>query len=755
MKNNISRFFLGALAASALMLSAASSFAAATIIISNNDGAGEGFNDPTAATPVGGNPGTTIGQQRLNAFQQAANIWGATLTSNVTITIRAQFDPQTCTATSAVLGSAGSIQVFRDFSGAPFAGTQYGGALANKLTGVDLNPAPNLNNEEINATFNSNLGQPGCFTGTFFYYGYDNNHGASVDLISVLLHEFGHGLGFQTYTSNSTGAQQGGFPSIYDRFLMDDETGKSWLQMTNAERQASAIKPYKLSWTGPLVFADAQTVLTFGVPVVTINSPAGIAGNYSAGTAGFGPQATAGGVSANLILANDGVGTTTDGCEAFPANFFAGQIAVIDRGTCSFKTKTLNAQNAGASGVIIVNNVAGGPAPSLGDDATITTPITIPTVSLTITDGGTIKAQLGGTVNGAIRLDTSVRAGTDPQGKALLNSPNPVVAGSSVSHWDPIATPNLLMEPAINGDLTHNVIPPSDLTFSELRETGWDANPLPNTITATAGTPQSTNVYTQFPTALRVTVSPAVAGLKVTFTANNGTNGSNGTFSTTNDRIVVVDTDVNGIATAPPFTANGQGGTFTVNATVAGAGTIPFTLTSVVGQLTLNSAVSRKTHGTSGTFDVPLPLSAPFGIESRSGTPGNHTLVFTFANSIVSGSASVTGGAGSVSGSPTFSANTMTVNLTGVTDQQQLTVMLSGVTDNAAQTLPNTNVDVKFLLGDVATNSSVNGSDVSQTKAVAGNALTSGNFRADANTSGGINASDIGIVKANAGHSLP
>jgi hypothetical protein len=66
----------------------------ATLIIQNNDGAFEGFNDPTPWTPTGGNPATTLGQARLNAFQYAADLWGACLNSNVTITIRAQMDPQ-------------------------------------------------------------------------------------------------------------------------------------------------------------------------------------------------------------------------------------------------------------------------------------------------------------------------------------------------------------------------------------------------------------------------------------------------------------------------------------------------------------------------------------------------------------------------------------------------------------------------------------------------------------------------------------
>jgi hypothetical protein len=163
MSKRISRPLAIALFTFVVALSASSqAFGAATIVIANNDPAGVGFNDPTVVAPVGGNAGTTLGQQRLIAFQAAAAKWGATLDSTTTITIRAQWTALTCTATTAVLGSAGTIQIFRDFTGAPFTSTWYGGALGNKLFGADLNPAPAVNNEEINANFNVNLGNAGC-----------------------------------------------------------------------------------------------------------------------------------------------------------------------------------------------------------------------------------------------------------------------------------------------------------------------------------------------------------------------------------------------------------------------------------------------------------------------------------------------------------------------------------------------------------------------------------------------------------------
>ena len=42
-----------------------------------------------------------------------------------------------------------------------------------------------------------------------------------------------------------------------------------------------------------------------------------------------------------------------------------------------------------------------------------------------------------------------------------------------MSHYDTLAFPNLLMEPAINGDLPQKVQAPFDLTFELLQDTGW------------------------------------------------------------------------------------------------------------------------------------------------------------------------------------------------------------------------------------------------------------------------------------------
>lgn len=439
--------------------------AGATIVINNINLPGVGFNDPTPAVPVGGNTGTTLGEQRLIAFSHAANIWGSTLDSAVPITINAQFRPLTCTATAAVLGSAGATSVYGSAPGMPIWDSWYGSALANKLYGADLDPTI----ADINANFNSNLGNVGCLTGTSFYLGLDGNHGTNIDFVVTLLHEMGHGLGFQTFTSGLTGVPFAGYPSVADHFLLDNSTGKTWYQMTNAERAASALGVNKLVWNGTQVRASVPEVLS-GTSRLVVNSPAAIAGTYAVGTADFGPALTASGLTGDVVLGVDsGGGGLTDACAPI-SNAVAGKLALVDRGVCAFTIKVKNAQNAGAIGVLVADNVAA-PVTGLGGaDATIT----IPSVRIALATGNVIKAALAGnTVNATLGVDTNVRAGADAQDRALMYTPAVFAQGSSVSHWDTTATRNQLMEPSISADLTHSVDVPEDLTRAQLRDIGW------------------------------------------------------------------------------------------------------------------------------------------------------------------------------------------------------------------------------------------------------------------------------------------
>lgn len=178
-----------------------------------------------------------------------------------------------------------------------------------------------------------------------------------------------------------------------------------------------------------------------------------------------------------------------------------------------------------------------------------------------------------------------------------------------------------------------------------------------------------------------------------------------------------------------------------------------FTITAPAPVLT--GVVSRKTHGSAGTFDINLPLiGPPYGIECRSGGATNsYTLVFTFANALSSvGSASVSAGTVDLDNSAINRNNPLQyiLEVTGVTTGQYLTATLNDVNGSGTAT-----VTVGLLLGDTNGNGATNASDISQTKSQSGQVATAVNFRTDVNVNGVINASDISTVKSRSGTALP
>jgi hypothetical protein len=148
--------------------------------------------------------------QAQAAFQAAVNIWASQIQSSVPIRVTANWT----TLGSGVLGSASPNWLFRDFPGAPYANTWFGAAVAKKLSGTDLT-AGLSDTADIVANFNS---------GFSWYLGTDGNAGTQFDLMSVVLHELGHGLGFlgSMIVSGSTGSWGfSGFPIVYDRFAIN------------------------------------------------------------------------------------------------------------------------------------------------------------------------------------------------------------------------------------------------------------------------------------------------------------------------------------------------------------------------------------------------------------------------------------------------------------------------------------------------------------------------------------------------------
>lgn len=437
----------------------------ADVVLVNLDPPGQGLNDPTPATPVGGNPGTTVGAQRVNVYAEAARLWGETLESPVPILVGATFQPLPCSAGSGVLGAAGPTFVNGFFGPSPVPGiednTLYHIALFNAIAGIDV-VAGNIH---VISFFNSDLGTTGCLENSSWYYGLDNNQPAgSIDFLSTVSHEIAHGLGFSEFANEASGALLAGLPSIYARNMLDTAQSKIFADMTDAERLQAQVSGDNLVWIGDSVTAAAPSFLG-PQPSIRILRPKSIKGTLRVQQASFGPPLRLnGGMTGQVKLVDDGVGVGTDGCEAIQNNL-NGKIALIDRGGCAFTTKVLNAQAAGAKGAIVANNQPGGPAPMGGFSPFVT----IPSVGISLDQGNDIKGA--GKVNLKLILDPTKLAGANDDGLVQLYAPNPVQPGSSKSHWDTAATPNLLMEPSITPDLESAT--DFDLTPFLFEDIGW------------------------------------------------------------------------------------------------------------------------------------------------------------------------------------------------------------------------------------------------------------------------------------------
>jgi PA domain-containing protein/LVIVD repeat-containing protein len=174
-------------------------------------------------------------------------------------------------------------------------------------------------------------------------------------------------------------------------------------------------------------------------PTVTVNPPSSAAGTYPAAGADFGPAPPVAGISGPFALVNDGIAPTSDGCTPFTLP--AGAIAIIDRGNCEFQQKTQNAQDAGASAVVIVNNVPG-PASQMGGTNAA---IVIPAVQVSQADGATIKTGLPAT--GSVQSSAVPDRSCHDTGVILGDVMRVACAGGNgVSSWT--------VDPAEGGSLT-------------------------------------------------------------------------------------------------------------------------------------------------------------------------------------------------------------------------------------------------------------------------------------------------------------
>ncbi|MBI3714629.1 MAG: M36 family metallopeptidase, partial [Betaproteobacteria bacterium] len=243
-----------------------------------------------------------------------------------------------------------------------------------------------------------NVSEPGdfhaCISGAnAFQYTYDTSLGAQANKFQSVaavvnlfylnnwLHDWYYDAGFKEINGNAQDSNygRGGFGNDSIKAQGQDVSDFNNANMsTPSDGARPRMRMYIFKGAGAAIVSAASL-------------------NSTAGTAGFGPSNFS--LSGPMVLANDGVDPTSDACETLtpplvppPPPPLTGKIVIIDRGGCNFKFKAVNAQTAGAIGVIIVNNVSPGVS-GMSDDGTADV-VTIPILMVSQADGATMKAAL-------------------------------------------------------------------------------------------------------------------------------------------------------------------------------------------------------------------------------------------------------------------------------------------------------------------------------------------------------------------------
>jgi uncharacterized repeat protein (TIGR01451 family)/MYXO-CTERM domain-containing protein len=452
-----------AYAAGMALLCAATGTRAAELRISNSNAANQGFNDKTPAAPVGLNFGTTKGEQAVIDFQYAAAVWGAALKSQVPIVIDAAFvtsaqdSNMTCSATSGLLGYTHPNN-FVTGTELPNHTAGYVAALANALLGQDTTPGQ----AHIFTRFNAGIGGANCLAGTGWYYGLDGvAPPGQASLLTTLLHEFAHGLGFTSFVDPTTGADSNP-PSIFDFHVFDETKQTNWAAYTAANRKPLLTARNELSFDGPNVTANVATYLS-NQPVLNIAGGGGANAEAQYIPGQFSGPIPDGGGAQSVVPA-----TPLDACTDLTATF-NGSLALIERGSCNFYDKAQRAQAAGASGVVVFDNDAGSLITMASPDGGV--PLDVPAVFITNDDGNAVLQRLdGGAVTAAFGSSAHLSNTDTAQTRVLLYTPPVASGGSTLSHWNAGSFPRtLLMEPFIGSSTRLDL----DLTPNAFADMGW------------------------------------------------------------------------------------------------------------------------------------------------------------------------------------------------------------------------------------------------------------------------------------------
>ena len=250
--------------------------------------------------------------------------------------------------------------------------------------------------------------------------GVTTNYCSGVSSDDTVIHEWSH-----AYTESTSGLvyqwQAGAMNEAYSDIW--GETGDMLNHRMNDKGETQA---------NPIKRTEGQCSEFTRHPVtMQITAPASVAGPCTAAPASFGPVITQAGVDGTAIVGTDDDsdgGSTTDGCSPFDnAAAISGQWVYVDRGLCTFATKTQNAVDAGALGIVVGDHTAGRPPISMSGDADIYG------VMVTVEDGAKFKSA-GGPVSFHI---AAVPSAADDTYRWLSGENDPAFGGAIRDMWNP------------------------------------------------------------------------------------------------------------------------------------------------------------------------------------------------------------------------------------------------------------------------------------------------------------------------------
>jgi hypothetical protein len=254
---------------------------------------------------------------------------------------------------------------------------------------------------------------------------------------------------------------------MYDSYLphlLNHSTGLHFHEMSTSERLASIGAPRQVVWDGKYVTAAAAARLAGGAPKLGV-SPA-VPGLWAAlQEANFGPTLPTEPITGGLV-----VPSPSDGCSDFATSI--GPIALLYHGSCHPMNMAFRAQAAEARVLLIADDPQYTPpiaSLEVRPEDVNALPITIPTLGISVADADLLQAAASG-LTVTLGAAAAERVGADQAGHVYMYASVPAADLSTLSHWDPLTRPNLVLEPTATHDYPHDI----GLEQALLRDIGWE-----------------------------------------------------------------------------------------------------------------------------------------------------------------------------------------------------------------------------------------------------------------------------------------